>query len=354
MALTNGEARDPFDLIPKVELHCHVEGTVRPGTVVELARKAGRPLPVDDPASLYRYDSLDSFLAVFWLVQETLVEQGDWARIAYESLIDGAAHGLRYREMFFTPARHLAAGQDLAAIVAGLTEGIEAAEAETGVRGMLIGDMDRAYGPKAGLEFVEQLGDLRRSGQADRVIGIGADSTELGVDLRGFAPAFAAAGRLGFRRTCHAGEAVAVGPENIRIAIDTLGAERIDHGVAIVEDPSLVERVAAARIPLTVCPSSNIVIANRFRSLAEHPVLAIRNAGVLVTINTDDPAMMELDIGEEYRRVAEAYGFDVDEMGRIAIEGIESTWLDGSDRRALTREFETALAELAATAGPGA
>ena len=105
-----------------------------PTTVVELARKAGHPLPVDDPTELYRYDSLDSFLAIFWLVQETLVEPADWARIAYESLVDAAAHGLRYREMFFTPARHLAAGQDLGAIVAGLEDGIASAEADTGVR----------------------------------------------------------------------------------------------------------------------------------------------------------------------------------------------------------------------------
>jgi hypothetical protein len=107
---TDGETRDAFDLIPKVERHCHVEGTLRPTTVKELAAKAGRPLPVDDVAELYRYDSLDSFLAVFWLVQEILVAREDWARIAYESLVDGSAHGLRYREMFFTPARHLAAG----------------------------------------------------------------------------------------------------------------------------------------------------------------------------------------------------------------------------------------------------
>lgn len=185
-------APDPedFDWIPKVELHCHVEGTVRPATVVELARKAGRSLPVADPRQLYRYDSLDSFLAVFWLVQEVLLEPADWARIAYESLIDASAHGLRYREMFFTPARHLAAGQDLGGIVAGLTEGIEAAEADTGVRCVLIADIDRAFGPAAGLELVEALGDLRRRGEADRVIGVGADSTELGVDLRTFAPAF--------------------------------------------------------------------------------------------------------------------------------------------------------------------
>lgn len=342
MAIVEGAKAIRFDGIPKVELHCHVEGTVRPSTVVELAAKAGRPLPVDDPAELYRYDSLDSFLAVFWLVQETLVDREDWARIAYESLVDGAAHGLRYREMFFTPARHLAAGQRLDGIVSGLTEGIKAAEAEVEVRCMLIGDIDRAYGPAAGLDFVEQLGELRRSGTAERVIGVGADSTELGIDLGSFAPAFETARRLGFRRTCHAGEAVGVGPVNIAVALDALGAERIDHGVAIVEDAALMSRVASERIPLTVCPTSNVVIANRHPSLREHPLLDMRDAGILVTINTDDPAMMTLDLGEEYRRVGEAFDLELDELASLAIEGIESTWLDQTDRRALAESFERA------------
>src|SRR3990172_8355123 len=150
-----------YHSVPKVDLHCHVEGCVRPQTVLELARKAGRTLAVEDPTELYRYTSLDSFLAIFWLVQGTLVEPADWERIAYESLIDAAAHGLRYREMFFTPARHLAAGQTLAGIIDGLTAGIEAAEAATRVRCMLIADMDRAYGPAAGRELVEQLAELR-------------------------------------------------------------------------------------------------------------------------------------------------------------------------------------------------
>src|SRR5436853_5871476 len=123
-------AADVYDAIPKVELHCHVEGTVRPSTVVELARKNGRPLRSEDPRELYRYTSLDSFLAIFWLVQECLADRGDWARLAYESIVDGAAHGLVYRETFFTPARHLDDGQRLQDIVAGLTEGIEAAERE--------------------------------------------------------------------------------------------------------------------------------------------------------------------------------------------------------------------------------
>jgi adenosine deaminase len=345
--MANEPGFDRFDRIPKVELHCHVEGTVRPSTVLELARKAGRPLPVEDPRLLYRYDSLDSFLAVFWLVQETLVDRDDWARIAYESLVDAAAHGLRYREMFFTPARHLAGGPTLREIVAGLTDGIEAAEADAGVRCALIADIDRAYGAEAGLELVELLGALRRSGSAERVVGIGADSTELGVDLGGFAPAFARARQLGLRRTCHAGEAVGVGPRNIGVALDLLGAERIDHGVALIEDAELLKRVAGEGVPLTVCPTSNVVIANRYSSLAEHPFDRLREAGVLLTVNTDDPAMMELDLGREYRRVGEAYGYGLTELGRIAVDGIRSTWLDETERAAMTREFEAALAGLA-------
>jgi adenosine deaminase len=333
-----------YDRIPKVELHCHVEGTVRPATVVQLAAKAGRPLPVDDPTELYRYDSLDSFLAVFWRVQETLVTRDDWARIAYESLIDGAAHGLRYREMFFTPARHLAAGHDLGAIVAGLTEGIESAEAETNVRCMLIADIDRAYGSEAGLDLVEQLGAMRRSGLADRVIGIGADSTELGIDLARFAPAFHAARRLGFRRTCHAGEAVGAGPANIALALDVLGVERIDHGVAIAEDRELMARAAGEHVPLTVCPSSNVLIANRYTDLRDHPLPRIREAGVPVTVNTDDPAMLNLDLGQEYERVADAFQIELPELSRMAVEGIASTWLDDTDRRSLVGEFEAAIA----------
>jgi adenosine deaminase len=337
---------DAWDKIPKVELHCHVEGTVRPATVVELARKAGRPLRVADPMALYRYDSLDSFLSIFWLVQETLTDRDDWARVAEESLLDGHAHGLRYREMFFTPARHLAAGQDLGEIVAGLTEGIERAEAAVAVRCALIGDMDRAYGPQAGLELVEALGELRRAGRADRVIGIGGDSTELGVDLRTFEPAFAAARRHGFRRTFHAGEAVGAGPTNIAIALDVLGAERIDHGVAIIEDPDLVHRLTRDRIPLTVCPQSNVVIANRFPSLAEHPFRSMRDAGLLLTVNTDDPAMMNWDLGREYAALAAGQGYDFAEMGRIAVEGIASTWLDESDQAALVASFAAESAML--------
>jgi adenosine deaminase len=313
---------------------------------MELARKAGRPLPVDEPEDLYRYTSLDSFLAIFWLVQETLTEPADWERIAYESLVDAAPHGLRYRETFFTPARHLAAGQDLAGIVDGLAAGIAAAEVETGVRAALIADMDRAYGPAAALDFVGQIVALRRAGRADLVIGVGMDSTELGIDLAAFKPAFDLARSAGLRVTGHAGEAVGVGPANIRVALDVLGVERIDHGVAVMEDPELVRRLAGERIPLTVCPNSNVVIANRFPSLEAHPFRAMRAAGLVATINTDDPGMTDLDLGKEYRTVAAAQRLTFDEIAAVALDGVEACWLEGADKAALRAEFEARLAEL--------
>lgn len=341
-----------LERLPKVELHCHVEGTMRPQTVVDLAGKNGVALPSQDPTALYHYTSLDTFLDVFWLVQSTLVDRGDWARLAHESIVDGAAHGLVYRETFFTPARHLDAGADLAEIVAGLAEGLAAAEAETGVRATLIADIDRAYGPDAGLELVEQVVDLRRRGAAgaDRIIGIGLDSTELDVDPTVFAPAFALAARWGLRRTSHQGEVTP--PTTIAAGLDVLGCERIDHGLSLLDDPELTRRVAAERIPLTVCPNSNVRIANAVPRLADHPFPRLRDAGVLATLNTDDPALIDLDLGEEYRSVAEAFGYDFDTMVAIALDGVDATWLDDSDRRALRRRVEAAAADLRGLPGP--
>ena len=184
-----------LDALPKVELHCHIEGAMRPETVVDLARANSVPLPTADPTELYAYDSLDGFLRVFWFVQSTLARREDWARLAYESVIDGAAHGVVHREAFFTPARHLANGLDLADIIAGLDEGLAAAEADTGTTCLLIADMDRAFGPSAGLAMVEQLAQLRSTGSRgiERVIGIGMDSTERGVDPADFARMYNAA-----------------------------------------------------------------------------------------------------------------------------------------------------------------
>ena len=329
---------DVYDRIPKVELHCHLEGTIAPATVAELASKNGRELPAPRIEDLYTYDSLNGFLDLFWFVQSLLASPEDWERAAYESVVAAVPHGLRYGETFFTPARHLEAGQDLGGIVEGITRGFEAAEAETGARAVAICEMDRAYGAPAGIELIQRLVELRRAGRADRVIGMGMDSTERGVDLGEYAPAYELARSVGLRCTAHAGEDA--GPENVATALDALGAERIDHGLAIMQDAALTERVAAERVPLTVCPNSNVVIANKVTSLAEHPFRRMREAGLLATLNTDDPAMTDLDLGKEYRSVAEALDLSFDDMAAVALDGVEATWLDDDDKRRLRHGFE--------------
>jgi adenosine deaminase len=340
-SLTLAEA---LDRLPKVELHCHVEGAMRPDTVMELARKNGRALPVDDPRDLYRYTSLDSFLEIFWLVQECLADRGDWARLAYESVVDGAAHGLVYRETFFTPARHLEMGQVLEDIVAGLTEGVEAAEHETGARVMLIVAIDKAYGGQAGLEMIEQLVELRRAGKAERVIGMGMDSTEVGNDPRQFRDAYRLGASMGLRRTGHQGETTS--PSFIEVALDELGLERLDHGITSVQSETVVKRLVGAGIPLTVCPISNVKIANAVPRLEDHPWPAMRAAGMHVMLNTDDPALIDDDLGREYAAVAEAFGYGFDDMVETSLAGVDATWLSDDEERSLRRRVEEAAADL--------
>ena len=329
-----------LDLLPKVELHCHVEGAIRPATVAELAAKNGIALPVDDPTELYRYDSLNGFLEVFFLVQGVLADRGDWARIAYESALDGAAHGLVYRESFFTPARLVAKGQSLAEIVAGLDEGFAAAETETGVRVQLICDFDREFGAAVAEETARELTALKRAGAPgiERVLGVGYDSIEIGQEPGWYAEAFRLAGAAGFRRTAHQGENS--GPDAILACVELLGAERIDHGLSILDDPDVVARFVDEQIALTVCPNSNIRIANAFPSLDQHVFPTMRAAGLLATLNTDDPALTDLDLGYEYSSAAEAFGYGWDDMVDIALDGVQACWLEPTDKGELRATVE--------------
>jgi adenosine deaminase len=321
-----------LEALPKVDLHCHLEGTMQPATVVDLAGKNGVALPTSDPSELYAYSSLDEFLSIFWLVQSTLVDRDDWARLAYEAVSDSARHGVVHQECFFTPARHLEGGQRLADIVAGLDEGLTAAEGETGTTCRLIADMDRAFGPEAGRQLVEELVELRsaRSPGTERVIGVGMDSTELGIDSTTFAPAYDVARAAGLRLTGHQGENASA--RQVAECLDALGLERVDHGVPVLESALLTARMVDERIPITVCPTSNVVIARCFDRLEDHVLPRMRAAGLLATVNTDDPALSDLDLGREYAAVAQAFGWGWDQMIELALDGIEASWLDDSEK----------------------
>jgi adenosine deaminase len=334
--------------LPKIELHCHIEGTMRPATVIDLAEHAGVDCRIEEPADVFSYANLTEFLEAFWLVQSVLATPEAWERLAFESIGDANSQGLIYRETFFTPARHLLDGQSLADIVAALDTGLAAAERTTGVVARLIFDIDREFGPSVALEQIKQLVTLRRSGARgiERVIGVGMDSTERGIDPATYVDAYQVARAAGLRLTAHQGENSP--PQAAAAAIEVLGCERLDHGVTVIEDPALVERLANQRFPLTVCPNANVRInPDVFPSIAHHPIGRMRAAGLFVTLNTDDPAMIGLDLTQEYLLTGQAFGFGWNELVSLSLDAVEASWLDPSEKVAMCERVRAGVAHAA-------
>ena len=331
--------------LPKVELHCHVEGAARPATIADLARENGVRLPVDDPAELFRFDDLDSFLAVYGIICQSLTTAEAYRRITYEACEDAVTAGVRYREMFVSPGFATAMGVPIETLWDGMRTGLAEAHHDFDMRCRIVMDVDKPAGGAAAMEVVEFAAKQDR----DEVVGVGGDSTERGVDHHEFAPAFAFAAAQGLRRTFHAGEDGPV--DNIRISVDELGAERIDHGFRLLDDPDLTARVADAGIALTVCPISNVVIANVIDDVAQHPFDAQRRAGVIVTINSDDPGMMQTTICDDYEQIARGFGYDLDTMEDLALGAVDVSFAPPDERSALRARFTTEMDALRVEAG---
>jgi adenosine deaminase len=204
----------------------------------------------------------------------------------------------------------------------------------------MILDVDKPSGPDAAMAMVQFAAAQDR----DQLIGIGGDSVERDIDHRAFAPAFAEAKRRGLRRTIHAGED---GPaDNIGIALDDLGCERIDHGFRLLDSRDITKQVVDQRVPVTVCPISNVVIANVIPDVAHHPIARQRAAGVLVTINSDDPGMMGSDVADDYAAVHEAFGFDLETMEQLSLDSVEACWAPDDEKAALRARFNGEFDEL--------
>ncbi len=235
--------------VPKVELHCHFEGTVRAATFAGLARKHGVELPAQDVDKLYDYESIYEFLTIFGMVSSTLRDREDFARAAFESLEDGVKLGnLRYREMFFNPTRHTRRGIPYATIVDGLVDGIHRAEEELGVGCRLIADVYRQDAPQTAADMVRDVLGHR----PDELIGRGMDGAEAPDPPEKFVEAYRLARDGGLRVTAHACEDAPA--KNVTTCLDLLGRERIDHGYHVLGDPAVVERTRDEGILFTVCP----------------------------------------------------------------------------------------------------
>lgn len=323
--------------LPKFELHVHVEGAAPASTIAELAAGNGVDLGVEDPADLYRYADLTDFLRVFDLVCRSQRTADDIHRVAYEALAIAAAAGVRHREMFFSPAFLLRHGVAFDTIWEGLSTAVADAALDHAISCTLILDVDKPSGPAAALEMIE-----RAAATCDRelLVGIGGDAGEIDVDLAGFAAPFERARQLGFRTTMHLGEE---GPaSDIRIGVDVVGVERVDHGFSVLDDPELTRQLAQRRVPFTVCPSSNRQIG-LVATIAEHPVMRMIDAGLLVTLNSDNAAMFGIDLADEFCIVRDAFGLDLDALEDLALASIDASWIAPEDQR---RARSTFVAEM--------
>jgi adenosine deaminase len=326
--------------LPKVELHCHVEGTLRPATVVDLARKHDIALPTDDVDRIYDYATIYEFLEIFRLVNSTVVDRDDFARVAYESLEDGVKLGnLKYREMFFNPTLHTIRGVSMATVVDGLIDGARAAEADYGVRCFLIADVYRQDPVPMAMQMTEEVVELGR----DEVIGLGMDAAEAPDPPEQFAECFALAAKAGLHRTSHASEDAP--PVNITTCLDVLGCERIDHGYHILEDDAVVERCRDDGIHFTCCPTSTAVVYG-WPDLTTHPINGMLDAGLLVHLNSDDPTMFRTDIGKEYVDFVGQNGYPPEVAKTMVLNGVDATWLDAADKASLRAGFVAELAAL--------
>ena len=298
--------------LPKAELHLHIEGTLEPELAFALAERNGVALPyadVDDLRARYDFDDLQSFLDLYYACMTVLRTEQDFTDLALAYLERAHLDGVRHVEMFFDPQVHAGNGVSVDEVIDGLLAGLRIATERWGMSGGLILCFVRDMAVESARAVLEQV--AHRAGD---LLGVGLDSAEVGYPPSLFADVFARARGLGLRLVAHAGEE---GPADyVWEAIRVLGVDRIDHGIRSLDDPALITELVATGTPLTVCPLSNV----RLQAVAElgmHPLRALFDAGVRVTINSDDPAYFGGYVGANYEAAAEL-GFDDAELATLA------------------------------------
>ncbi|HVT42418.1 MAG TPA: adenosine deaminase [Acidimicrobiales bacterium] len=331
--------------VPKAELHVHIEGTLEPELMFALARRNEIALAdrtVDDVRAAYRFTDLQSFLDIYYRACAVLRTEADFYDLGRAYLERAAAQGVRHAEIFFDPQTHTARGVPLRTVMAGLGRA-RRESSELGLSADLILCVLRHLPEARALETLTEALAFR-----DEFIGVGLDSSEVGFPPSGFARVFALARAEGLRVVAHAGEEGP--PDYIWQALELLEAERIDHGVRCLEDDRLVRHLVANQVPLTVCPFSNV----RLRvvdALADHPLPALLDRGLLASVHSDDPAYFGGYVGDNYADSATAMGFDAETVARVARHSFTGSFLDQPARRRHLEEVDAALARLTGPEG---
>ncbi|MDH3715602.1 MAG: adenosine deaminase [Gammaproteobacteria bacterium] len=332
-------ARTFIEGLPKAELHLHIEGSFEPELMFELAQRNSVRLAYGSVAELreaYAFSELQDFLDIYYQGMSVLVEERDFYDLTHAYLRRMHAQNVRHVEIFFDPQGHTDRGVDFTTVIDGIWRALQDAWRNYGISSQLI---------MCFLRHLDQNSAMRTLDQAlaykDRIVGVGLDSSELGHPPSKFADVFARARREGFRLVAHAGEEGP--PEYIYEALDVLHVQRIDHGNRALEDPALIERLAAENMPLTVCPLSNLRLCV-VEDLRDHPLQKMLELRLCATVNSDDPAYFGGYINENFVAVQEALQLTRKQIIVLARNGFTAAFLDAPRRTQLLRELDDYVA----------
>jgi adenosine deaminase len=328
--------------MPKAELHLHLEGTVAPATYLELARRNHVELPVSTvPAleQLFEYDNFAEFLGVFMTLARALRTGEDFDQVAYELGAQLAADNVRYAEVMISPGQYHRRGLNLDEIIEGTLAGFARATADYGVRFALALDCGRQFGPELASAFLAHAVRYRQRGMVAWSIG----GDEHAYPSESFREVFASARAAGLRVMCHAGEVV--GPPSVWGAIDALQVERVGHGIHSVADPLLVAALCDRGVTLDICPTSNLR-TGACSEIAAHPLRTLFDAGVRVTVNTDDPVFFGTTMCGEYRLAAHEFGFSAADLTTLALNAVDASFLPAAEQQQMRTTFASEIADL--------
>jgi adenosine deaminase len=330
--------------LPKAELHLHIEGTLEPETAFALAQRNGVKLPyasVEAMRRSYAFENLQDFLDLYYQATQTLLTEQDFYDLARAYLARAREENIRHAEIFFDPQAHTRRGVPFAVVVEGLSAALADAVREGGPTSRLLMCFLR------NLDEADAIATLETAGPwLDRISGVGLDSAEAGNPPGKFADVFERARSLGLRAVAHAGEE---GPAAyVAEALDRLKVERIDHGVHAIDDATLVQRLVRERVPLTICPLSNIRLCV-YPDMRAHPIQRLVEAGVVVTVNSDDPAYFGGYVNENYRAVQRAFSLGAAELTELAKNSFAASFLSPEEKRDRIAEIDAYAALARAT-----
>lgn len=321
--------------MPKAELHIHIEGSLEPELIFALAKRNNVTLNYASVEALrcaYAFTDLQSFLDIYYAGASVLLTEQDFFDMTWAYLQRARADNVRHTEIFFDPQTHIARGVAFGTVIGGIDRALRQARVEWGMSGALIMCFLRHLSEEEAFATLEQALPYR-----DKWIGVGLDSSERGHPPEKFARIFAWCKDLGFHLVAHAGEEGP--PAYIKTALDLLEVERIDHGVRCLEDPALTERLAREKIPLTVCPLSNVRL-RVFDTLQEHNLRTLLDAGLTVTINSDDPAYFGGYLNENFVQTFDALQLERQHAHQLARHGFSASFLDEETKNRYLSEVD--------------